>query len=220
MKVAPRKTTSGYRNGPGCTVCDLEDEKLQRVNAEIWDGSSQRTSGYRARGIRAYYAVSGKTIDAKTITRHAEHTEETWHEVTPQWPAAESEVPVFASDYKSIVDRAANLGAFAISKLEQRVAKGIIEDRELVSLAKMGVTSRAQQEANRVAENRPQTQVALIFGLAGGHLAGALPEHEVIDITPERELLDEVHAERKALAAVAGRGPERADPEGDYDGLF
>ena len=203
MKVAPRKTTSGYRSGHGCVICDLTDEEMQRINAEVWDGVGQRTRGYRARGQSAYYTITGKQLDAKTVTRHADHIEDTWRDVTPNAPAAAAEVPIFASDYKSITERAANLGVYAMTKLEQQVGRDRVEPRELIMMAKMGVTARANEEANRVAESRPTTNVSLIFGLAGGHLRGEFPEHEAIDVTPERELLDEIAAERQALAGAA-----------------
>lgn len=213
MRVAPR-------NDDPCLICDLPDDALQHVNAEIWDGTSIRTERYRARGARAYFLATGEHIDPKTVTRHARHTESTWRVVeTALAPATAGEIPVFPTDYKSMVERAAHLGMYASTKLEQQIRDDKLAPHDLVSLVRGGVMARAQQESNRVAEKRAQTEVSLIFGLAGGHLVGMLPEDEVIDVTPsEEELRDGIMAERRAL--TAGPAADRAPLDGGFDAIF
>ncbi len=206
MKVAPLKTT-----GQKCLICVLETPAREAVNAAIWDGSSERVRGYRAAGVRAFTHMTGGSIDPKSITRHADDTEATWHDTNPADPASDIDVPVFDSSYEAIVQRAANLGKLAIEKLPKKVAADELEDRELVSVAKMGVGARTQQESNRVASNRPQIQVAAILGVVAGGM-GNLPADEVIDVTPEAELIDVVRQERKALQALA---KVQANPEDD-----
>lgn len=219
MKVAPRKSKSGYRNGIGCKVCiSLDDEELQQLHTELWTGEgAERKRGYRANGMKAYKAITGDDIDPKTITRHVMHVEDTWREVSATAPQAEVEMPVFPTDYKSMVDKAAGLSAKAMHKLEGRVEQGMVEDRDLISIAKIGVMAKGQQEANRVADKAPQTQIAVIFGLAGGHLAGELPEAEVIDVTPEEELHHAIRQERQAIAAHA---TGEAEPDDDLDAIL
>jgi hypothetical protein len=218
LKVAPRKETSGYRNGRGCMVCELSDEGLQAVNAALWDGTDQRTKGYRARGQRAFMQHTGRSIEAKTITRHVEHTEDTWHDASEQNPALPTELPVFPTDYHGMVESVAKLGAKAAARLDQRIDADRVEDKDLISLVKIGTVARTQEEANRVADKTPQTQVALIFGIASGNLAGELPEYETIDVTPVEELRDEIRAERQQIAALA-EGASEADEGADADEL-
>jgi len=214
VRVAPLRTT-----GQGCLICRLPDRDREAVNAAIWDGTTDRVRGYRAQGQRAYGRATGKDIDPKSVTRHVEHTEADWREATSTVPASGAEVPVFDTSYESIVERAAGLSALAMAKLHDRIAEDRLEDRELVSIARLGVNARTDQEANRVASKRPQIQVAAIIGVAGGTF-GELPEHEIIDVTPERELLTNVRAERQTLKELAAREAEQVEAEHELDALF
>lgn len=204
MKVAPLRRRGV--NGKGCLVCALAPEQRQALNAAIWDGTEQRTRDYRSAAARVYEASTGRSIDLKSITRHTEHTEATWHEATEQVPARGNEEPVFATDYASLVERAAHLGSAAMTRLEGRISAGDVGDRELVTVAQLGVRARAQQEATIAASKRPQINVAAIFGIAGGHLA-LMPESEAIDVTPEEALYDEIEQERVTLRALAAGLP-------------
>lgn len=183
---------------PDCKVCGLPSERRRRVNDAIWDAEGQRVPTYRADGAAAASAV-GLVIDRRTITRHAAHIEASWqagdgHRYAPA---------VFSPSHEALVDAAARVGAKAMTRLEARIDAGDLADRELLGAAKLGVTSRAQQEAIKQASKAPQLNVMAIFGIAGGHLA-ALPESEAIEVTPEEDLRAEVARERAALRLAAG----------------
>ena len=175
---------------------------MQVVNAAIWDGTTERVPAYRARGVEAYQLCTGKKLDPRTVTLHADHVEASWHEVTADHPERYDEVPVFPSDYESLVDTAADLSARAMSKLTGRLDQ--MTSTELIQAAKVGVTARGQQRATEVAAKTPKIELTAIFGMASGHISSTnLPESEAIDVTPEKDLLDAVHAERRQLEAHA-----------------
>jgi hypothetical protein len=187
-----------------CKVCQLKPEQRQEVNAAVWDGTARRPR-YREAGKRAYESFGG-TINVKAITRHADHTEDGWREATPDDPAAGRERPVFASDYESLTERAAIAGAQALNTLEQRVALGEIDNRELLGLAKLGLGARQKQEELRAASNRPEIALTAIIGIASGHVQ--LPESEVIEVVDPQELKATVQEERRLLEARAARVSE------------
>lgn len=185
------------RKSPRCIVCSLPLKDRQEVNAAIWQGT-QRVTNYVVAGKRAYDAVADSPCDRKVIMRHADHVERSMREATPEDPAAGREEPVFPTDYESLVDKAAAVGMGAMAQLEAQLAEGLIAPRELVALAKMGVTARAQQRAAEIDSKRPQVLLMGIFGLASGHLA-QLPESEAIETFDEATLRLEVREQRRLL---------------------
>jgi hypothetical protein len=198
-----------------CSVCRLPPESVAVVNATIWPipGEKIRGRNYRIDAVRAC-ASFGLVLDAKTITRHASHVERSWHRVTAQQPAAPGEVPVFATDYQSMVGQAAQLGAHAIDRLKKRVADGALDDRDLIAAAKLGTSAVTQREALRMRAQEVDQQgaiVAALTGLTSGHIdMGDFPEVEVIDVTPVEVLHAEVSAEREALKRLASGEDGRA----------
>lgn len=197
-RVALRKLKSGHRHG--CTICRLPAESLQVVNTAIWDGGEHKSRGWTARGREMYQLVTGDAISKMSVSRHVEHVEATWRDATPDEPKKHSEVEVFPSDYESLTDAAAELGAKAMTKLAGKIDRDQLPDRELLAAAKLGVQARGEQRKTDIASKQPKIELTAIFGIASGHLAaGALPESEVVDVTPEAQLLEAVHAERQAL---------------------
>lgn len=205
--VAPRKRE--------CVLCrDLTPQQTAEVNAAIWPepGVAVRGRNYRADAVRAA-AAQGLAIEAKTVTRHATHVEASWHTATPQHPPAAGDVPVFATDYQSVMGRMAELGMMAADRVAKRLPE--MEDRDLVSVLKTGAAAAGQREAMRLraqeAENAQGLLAALFGGAAGLITEGDIPEAEVIDVTPTsvEEMLDEVRTEREAakrLQAGAAQG--------------
>ena len=184
-----------------CSVCALPDAALQDVNVAIWQGGTKRTRYYRADGQRAAKR-HGLTIEVKTVTRHADHIESMWHKADGKQPASPGEIPVFPTDYESLVEKAAHIGYQAMDEVAKRISGGQdVETRDLVAIAKLGVDARSRQEANRIASRQPRLEFRAIFGLGAGRIE--LPEAEAIDVTPLEELRSEVEAER---ALLAGRG--------------
>lgn len=188
-----------------CRICkELMPDAIARVNATIWPepGVALRAPAYRLAAVRAALA-EGLKVEEKSVTRHATHIERTWHRVTMDKPAAAGEIVVYPTDYQSVIDQAAQLGAAAMGSLKTRVDNGSMDDRELVAVAKLGVGATAQRESLRVRQQEVETGqglLASLFGLAAGILSeGDVPDVEVIDVTPVEDLHAEVQAERQAL---------------------
>ena len=189
MKVARRRSK--------CKVCQLPPEQRQEVNAAIWDGSA-RQRFYRDQGKRAYEGFGG-TINVKAITRHAEHVERDWREVSEERPALRTETPVFPDDYESLTDAAAAAGARALGQLADRAELGTLDDREMLGLAKLGLGARQKQRELEQDKNRPQVGLVALFGLSTGHVR--VPEGEVIEGVSTEALRATVHEERVLLEA-------------------
>lgn len=204
--MAPRKRE--------CRVCsELSPEAVALVNAAIWPepGVAVRGRNYRADAVRAA-AAQGMVVEAKTVTRHATHIEASWHTTTPNKPPPPGEVPVFPTDYQSVMTKMASLGMQAAERITERIP--VMEDRELVSVLKTGLTATAQRESLRIREREAETAqgiLAAFFGGAAGLITdGDIPDAEVIDVTPVpvEEMLDEVRTERAALKRLqAGEAP-------------
>lgn len=206
MLVAQRSRT--------CRICKgLEPAQIADVNAVIWPepGVAVRARDYRIAAVRAARA-NGLEVEEKSVTRHATHVERSWHKVDAGRPASPGELPVFPTDYTSMVGQAAQLGAVAISQLTKRAKSGQMEDRELVAAARIGMTSVQHREALRMRAQEVDTAHALlaaIHGLGGGHISeDDVPETEVIDVTPVEVLHEKVRSEREALKRLqAGEAP-------------
>lgn len=190
-----------------CRVCSLPPETIAAVNAVIWPDpgvSRARNGDYRAAAQRVC-AANGMTIEVKTITRHAEHTERSWHRVTPRSPARPGEIAVVATDYQSMVEKAATMGAQAMDHVITRLPE--MEDRDLIAAAKVGMGAVVGREALRLkAQEVDQTQaiVAALTGLASGHITEAdIPDAEVINVTPPEVLLAQVHQTRTRLERLS-----------------
>lgn len=205
--VAPRASD--------CRICrELTPQQAAEVNAAIWPepGVALRSRGYRVQATRTA-AVYGCAVEVKTITRHAEHIEASWRKVTPQSPPpAPGERPVFPADFTSVAQRMASLGMAAAEHIEDRLPD--MEPRELVQVARIGLSAATAREAMRLKAQEVDTaqgMLAAIFGLAGDHLSeGDIPETEVIDVTPVEVLHDEIEAEREALRQLQSGAPARA----------
>lgn len=190
-----------------CKVCALPPAQLAEVNAAIWPevGEKARSKDYRLAGVRVCAAYD-LDVDPKTITRHAIHIERSWHRSSPNSKPGAGEIAVFPTDYQSIVTQAATIGAQAMGKIAERIED--LEPRELVAVAKLGVTASTNREALRMRAqevDQAATIVQALMGFASGHLTEAdLPSDvEVIDVTPKEVLLAEVQAERAALKRLA-----------------
>jgi hypothetical protein len=178
-----------------CVVCLLPASQWAEVNAVIWDGMVRRV-GYGQAAIRAYEAQSGRKVNEKTIYRHADHIEATWH-TTPQ---NAREKAVFPSDYESVTEKAAGLSARAMERLESQVDD--LDPKDLIAAAKLGIAARQHQETLKAKDRRTATTLDALFGIAAG-LVGALPEGEVVDTVEVEGLYVELAEERKLLEAHA-----------------
>ena len=88
-----------------CIICQAPDPIWVAVNVAIWhEGSVIRTANYRAAGARAAGQVARTVpgadryseLDPKTITRHADHIEDSWRRSPPAivWSPTRSRSPM------------------------------------------------------------------------------------------------------------------------------
>lgn len=196
--VAPRKR--------GCSLCGgLSPREVADVNAAIWPEGPEhaRSRSYRTDGVRVA-AANGLTVEAKTITRHADHIEASFHIATPKHPPVAGDIAVMPTDYESVMTKMADVGMRAADRIVDRIDE--MDDRDLISVAKLGQTAAAQREALRLRKNEGAQSGLLLqalFGLSGGQLSeGDVPESEVLNVTPPEVMLDEVRQERRALKAL------------------
>lgn len=185
-----------------CSICTIPQPGWSEVNAAIWDGFpsiDSRTTDYRE-SARRTAALYGVDVEVKVVTRHAEHIEADARVPTPQRPESARETNVMPADYESITDRAARLGSDALESLHQRLP--MMEDRDIIAVAKMGVGARQHQAAMAAKDRRKGDTTIAIFGFVSGHMAN-LPEHEVLDVTPPSELREGFEEERALLEARA-----------------
>ena len=181
---------------PACRVCRLDEEARLAANDAVWrDGTAARVRNYRARAVKALLDL-GVRLEVKAIARHATHVERSWRTITPDAPARAIEVPVFAPDVDSLADRAGMLGHSALSDLERRIAAGVMEDKDVIAVAKLGVGAAVAREKLVARRREADINVAAIFGIVSGHVV--VPAHEIRNVTPIAELVAEVDAERAA----------------------
>lgn len=180
----------------GCRICGLPDQARTAISAAIWPTGAMgpRARGYRVDAVHAAleHAIS---LDPKSVTTHANHVERTWRVPTVAAPPAPAEVELFDIGLDSMTERAATLGAKAMIELETSMPE--MEARDLIQVAKMGVTAVEKREALRLKDRRPNINVLAIFGLVSGHV----PSSERAEDAYPVELLEaELNAERNAYA--------------------
>lgn len=196
--VATRAPAPGVAGG--CLICTFPVELIQKVNAIIWDGQRKRTRGYRLNGVRLL-KQNGKDVAVRAISTHADHTEQTWRNVSGRQPAMRDEIPVYDTSFESVTDKVASLGMLAVDQLQSRVQSGDIDSRDLVGVARMGVGAVVERRKADDRSKRPQLTIQAIFASQAGFVP--LPEGEVINVTPIAELQAEFAAERRLLMGDA-----------------
>jgi hypothetical protein len=191
----------------------LKPDVLTEIHAALWDVPDEATGITQAMRNRNYrlqvvnlLAVHDVYVEEKSVTRHAEHVELTGKLVERATNSGERQV--FAIDYHSMTDRAANMAVSAFEQIAQRVNAGGMEDRELVQVAKMGMVAVADREKLRVKEVGQDKALAAIMLIASGG-ARELPEGEVFDGVSITVLQDEMAQEREALMLNAGYGGDK-----------
>lgn len=184
---------------PACRICVLEDTVRELVHRAIWSESTRtRLPAYRKNAVKVIADAAALNVDPKHITKHADHVERSWRMPTERAPAKSIEVPVFAPSIESVADRAGMLGHAAMAQIEQRMADGMMEDRDVIAVAKLGVGAVATREKIIARRREADINVAAIFGIVSGHLV--TPPHEIKNVTPIEELEAEIDAERASYA--------------------
>lgn len=179
-----------------CRICRLPGDLREEINAAIWPNggmkSRSRTFAASAWRVGLEHAV---VFDKRTVARHADHVEKSWRTITPATPPSGSEVEVFDVGLDAVTDRAAQLGARAMGRIVQRIP--VMEDKDLVAVAKMGVSAVERREALRIKDRRPNINLLAVFGLVSGHVPDSERE---IEEHPVALLEAELDAERQAYA--------------------
>ena len=203
-----------------CVICQSPEAIRRAVNAAIWhEGSVVRVANYRADGARAASPVAHTmpegpeadrytTLDPKTITRHADHIEESWREVQEGEVLAPAEVPVL-HEFGDVMDAAAGLGMMSMGGLKDLIAAdpvafAALRTKEAISLAKVGVVAAGTKENTRLKRNQQKIDVMAIFAASSGHLppiGGSVADDAEATV---EDLHAEVDAERKLLEARNG----------------
>ncbi len=215
--VAPPRAQEG--GGWGCGVCALSENLRQQVNAAIWTPERTRAQAYRANALRVIAASGscddgaecdrfwkegehGRHMDAKVITRHAEHTEISWRLADAKNPPSGAERPVFPVGFGDYADRSAEIGMKALETLAAKIERGWVEDRDLVSVAKLGGAMMAAKQKHEDTQRQQPTLSIAIMGLVSGHLEE--PAGEVKNVTPVPQLMAALREERAELEVLQG----------------
>jgi len=206
MRAAPKKGD--------CIICQAPEPIRVAVNVAIWhEGSVIRTANYRAAGVRAASQVAMTVpaadryseLDPKTITRHADHIEDSWREVTAGDRLEPDELPV-AHEFGDVTAAASELGMLAMGGLRTVVARdpesfAALRPKEAIALAKVGVVAAGARETSRLKRNQQRIDVMAIFALSAGFVdrgdSAAAEDRATVE-----ELRAEVAAERLALESV------------------
>jgi hypothetical protein len=210
MRAAPKKGD--------CVVCQAPDAIRVAVNAAIWhEGSIVRTANYRAAGARAASQIAMtlgpdadrySELDPKTITRHADHIEDSWREVMAGDRLADDEVPVVAHEFGSVMDAGADLGMLSMKGLRELItadplAFAALRTKEAISIAKLGTVAAGAKETSRLKRNQQKIDVMAIFAASAGFMPsgeGAAADDAAVVV----DLRAEIAQERSLLEARNG----------------
>lgn len=177
----------------GCKVCTIPQPGWSEVNAAVWDNQERRTD-YAAAGTRAC-AAQGTPVNIKTLVKHVEHIEASWHSGL-QYPPTSREHSVFPVDYVSLTERAARMGSDAMQHLTERLDG--METKDLIAVAKLGIGARQHERGIEAKDRRShEKNVIAVFGFVSGHMD--IPEVEVKDVTPIGEMRTAFEEERRRL---------------------
>lgn len=207
MRAAPLKGD--------CIICQAPEAIRTAVNRAVWPEGSMRAANYRSAGVRAASQAATATADAsgryddldpKTITRHADHIEESWREIMPGERLTENEVPL-ATDFSSVMEAGAELAMMTMGGLRTLVRQdpvlfAAVRTKEAIAISKLGIQASTAKETSRLKRNQQAIDVAAIFGLSSGHLRHQrTPDGDEEDASELDDLKAEVADERRLLAA-------------------
>lgn len=165
MRVAPLASD--------CIVCWAPEPTRVAINAAIWPGEAMiRSATYRAAGVQVARTsgVPGLAkCNPKTITRHVDHVESSWREITAKQSARGDEVPV-KGDLTSLVDQGGQLAGKAMDTLDVWLGGGQLEPKDVIAIAKLGVSAATTGEKIRLASRQQKIDVLAIFAASSGHL--------------------------------------------------
>lgn len=202
MRAAPLK--------PDCLICQAPEPTRVAINAAIWPGDGiLRSVTYRADATevaRTSGVPSLANLDRKTVSRHADHIEESWREIKPGAKWRDGEVPL-QTDFRGVMDSNVRVGAQATALIgrlldEHGDTMVVMQPKFVLDVAhKLGVGAAGAREAARLKERGQNIDIAAIFGVSAGFVRPPASTEEVEgDLV---ELRDEWEAERRLLAERA-----------------
>jgi hypothetical protein len=187
-----------------CVICQKPEKVRLAVNTAIWPGGTERSPTYRARAVAAFVALTGEGLNVKTVTRHAEHVEETRRAVTAGRPMDEDqhERPVVATDFFSVADKASRVGMLALERIEQLLEDEAVSTKDAIAIGRLGVAAAARGEDSRLKRGDQAIELMAVFAAVSGFVpeSGTVP----INVTPLEEMRAEVAAERERLMVRSG----------------
>lgn len=198
-----------YTPKGSCKICQAPENVRAAIHEAIWDDDGVRNVDYRARGVRAAEQL-GFEVEIKTITRHAEHVEESWREITVGDRVGPDE-RVIVTDFDAVMEQGARVGSKALALVEEVLDRGgpalaMIDPKFVLDAAKLGGGMVVSREQARLKGAKLQVDVAALFAASAGHLRnrseGTSPDTE----RSVEEMKATVAAERALLAARASGG--------------
>lgn len=204
MRAAPLKGD--------CVVCQAPEAIRVSVNRAIWPGeTSIRGSNYRAAGVRAAAQAAGliddkaaeryRDLDPKTLTRHADHIEDSWRDIPPGARLNDTEVPI-SLDFRDVMDATTRVGQKVLMQFEEYLdAGGSLTSKEAHAWAKLGATTAGVKETSRLKGRGQMIDVMAAFAMSSGHVRPPADENAGAAV---EELKAELRAERALLTERAG----------------
>lgn len=188
-----------------CRICQQTERIRLAVNTAIWPDGETRAPEYRARGAATFSGLTGEKIDPKTITRHADHVDETRRAVTTAAPMDEDrhERPVVATDFFTVAEKASRVGMLALGRMEAVLENGDdINVKDAIAIAKLGVSAAAKGEDARLKRGDQAIEMMAVFAAVSGFTPdiGTVP----INVTPPEQMKRSIADERKRLMVRAG----------------
>lgn len=195
MKAAPLKGD--------CKVCQYPEALRLAVNAAIWTDDGIRYTNYIARTMVVLEGFPAHRCDRKTVMRHVEHTEQTWHDVHAGEVIRPDEVPLVS--YGDLASKARFLGSVVLERAGELVshpaANAILKPAELVAIGNMATKIAVSEEQLRVkARGQDADLIKAAFLASSGHLppSGTDDEAELPDLRAEVVEQRRLLAERAA----------------------
>lgn len=203
-----------------CKICQAPDAARAAINAAIWPGDGiARSVTYRVDAVRIAGDV-GVEIEVKTVTRHAEHIEQSWREVPPGQKLRDDEVPL-TSDFASVMEQGGRLGMLGLKALADVIEQdpelwAMLRPKELIAAANLGVKAVVAREASQLKRNRQAIDVMAIFAESSNHISSSGSAHDDSVAADVADMKADLALERLQLAARSGHD---ASPAADDDDI-
>lgn len=217
MRAAPLKGD--------CLICQAPEIIRVAINAAIWPGEGiARSVSYRADAVRVAQESGNPklaNLNVKTITRHADHIEDSWREIGPGQTFRTGEVPL-VTDFASVMEAGARLGAVGLKALGDALEADPelwvnLRPKETIAMTKLGIGAVVARETSRLKRNQQAIDVMAIFAAGSGHIpsSGSANDERDTDVAAMKADL----AEERRLLTATSRGDASPPPEDTTDDI-